>query len=531
MDGIETDWEVTFRDRSTTPVRTIKEDELGSVNSPTGDVYLLESRQPEYDLPSEMVMIYTDVDRDYQQGSAHMRRVTNPTPAMYSNKTQNIEMPLVLHEHEAQDITQRLLYLTWMSRDTTKSRLSWTHADLDPADVIQFELTDGRILTDRIAKGTIGANFEMEVNSIRSGDPVYIPQVNPQISSSNIPSVPIPVPVFSKMFVFDIPLLYDFHDTNRTSSNYYVSVGSDTALFSSATLFQSVDNSAFTELDTALVDVTWGQVIGQPLGVPRSLWTTDLDNTINVRLSVDNGDVNSTTRDHILNSEANRALIWNQSSGVGEIIQFQNVTDNGDGTLTLDTLTRGRRGTDFAVSGHASGEFFIMLSDRAILTQQNALGNIGATQYFKAVSRGGLIGNSPSVSSSFEARDLKPYAPSRVVRSNSSSDITISWSRRTRVGGEWNMFGTGIEQLPLNEDTEQYEFYLLPNSASGISSFVPEDSSTYVEKIDTNQTQVVLTDSVLSEHGYTLVDDIHCAVFQISAQVGRGFARVVKLPY
>ena len=529
VDGIETDWEVTFRERTTTPVRTITEDELGSVRAPTGDVFLLEARQPEYDLPSEIAMVYTDPDRDYQQGSAHMRRTSNPSPVMYSNKTQNLEMPLVLRENEARDITQRLLYLTWMSRDTTKSRLPWTHADLDPTDVVRLELNDGRVLTDRIAKATMGANFEIEMETARSGDPVYTPQVNAEIGSSNIPTTSILTPAFSKMFVFDIPLLYDYHDTNRTSTRYYTAVGSDTPLFLSADLYVSPDNSTFLSFDTAVTDVTWGQIADEPLGEPRSLWTTDTENTLRVILSVDNGDVNSTTREQILNDNANLALIWDQASGVGEIIQFQNVTDNGDGSITLDTLTRGRRGTDYATASHRPGEFFILLTESAVLPQQAQLSVVGSTQYFKAVSRGGLVGGSPANSTTFQARDLKPYAPSRVERSDDGTDLTIRWVRRSRVGGEWNMFGTGVEELALNEDSEAYEFFLLPNNPSALTDFDANDASTYLTRITTTSPEVTLDGGDLSTFGYALSDIVKVAIFQVSAQVGRGFPRLVGL--
>ena len=70
VDGVETDWEVKFQNRSTTPVRTITENELGAIRSETGDVVWKEMCQPEYDLPREITMTYVDVERDYQQGSA-----------------------------------------------------------------------------------------------------------------------------------------------------------------------------------------------------------------------------------------------------------------------------------------------------------------------------------------------------------------------------------------------------------------------------------------------------------------------------
>lgn len=529
VDGVETDWTVKFQERSTTPVRTITEDELGAVKGPTGDVRLLEARQPEYDLPAELAMIYIDQDRDYQQGSAHYRRVSNPSPIMYSKKTQNIEMPLVMLEPEARDVAQRLMFLAWMSRDSSKVRLPWTHADLDPADVVSFVFDDGRTLTDRVATLGMGANFELELQANRSGDPVYTKQVAPQISSSNVPSNGVQTPVFSKMFVFDIPLLYDYHDTGRISSRYYTAVGSDTTSFINAGLYQSLDGANYTNFDTATVDITWGQVVGSALPPPRALWTLDTDNTLTVALSVDNGNVNSVTYDQILNEEANLALIWNQTTGVGELIQFQDVVDNGNGTVTLSNLVRGRRGTDYAVEEHQSGEFFILMRESALQTQTQALALIGSTQYFKAVSRGSTIGSAPQVSTEFTARDLKPYAPSNVRRSDNGSDLTVTWNRRTRIGGEWNMYGTGVETLPLNEDYEEYQFFILPNSADPFTAFDPNDSGTYLDQRVVTSETTTITAADLGVFGYALADTFNCVVYQVSAQIGRGFPRNAPL--
>jgi len=523
VDGVETDWVLKFQNRSTAAIRTITQNELGSVDSPTGRVSYYEIRQPEYDLPAEIAMIFQDQNRDYQQGSAHFRRMSLPSPTMYSNKTQNIEMPLVLLDHEARDIAQRLMFLTWMSRDMAKIRLPWTHVDLDPTDVITINLPDGRALTDRISKSTMGANFELEMDTARSGDPVYVSQINATVASSGVPSVTISPAVFSKLFVLDIPLIYDYHDTGRSSSRYYSVVGSDSTQFLTADLYKSADSTAYAAYDTATVDASWGQVLGGALPAPRALWAVDVDNTITVKLSVDNGDISSTTFENIVNANANLALIYNASTGVGEMIQFQNVTDNGDGTITLDTLVRGRRGTDYAVQSHDTGEYFILLSDAAILTDNNLLGALNATQYFKAVSSGSSLGGSPVVPARFIGRDLMPYAPSNIVRSDDGTDLTVGWNRRTRLGGEWNMYGTGVEDVPLNEDSELYEIYILADTATALDDFDPADASTYLQLDNTSVTTKVYTAADLSGFGLTLSDTINVVVYQRSAQVGRGF--------
>jgi hypothetical protein len=534
IDGIETDWTVKFINRSVVPVRTILEDELGSTRAQTGPVPWAEARQPEYDLPRDVSLIYTDVDRDYQQGSAHKKRTSAPTAAMYAKKNQTIEMPIVFNEVEARDIAERLLFQSWMSRDSAKGKLPWTHLDLDPTDVVNFSFDSGqsRVTTDRIAKTDVGANFEIDVAVIRSGDPVYVSTDAAAVVGNGVPGTSIITPVYSKTFVFDIPLLEDYHDVSRTSQRYYAAVGSDTTSWMSAELYDSLDNTSFGNFGSANVDVTWGQIIGTPLLPPRALFTTDKENSITVNLSVDNGDITSQTRDAMAASyKLNRALIWNQSTGLAEIIRFQDVVVNPDNTVTLSTFHRGLRGTDYMVDRHSAGEYFIMLSDSAILPQLNILALIGTTKYYKAVSRGALVASATSITVPTVGRDLKPHAPGQFRREDDGTDLTFRWNRRTRIGGEWNAaVGTGNpETVPLNEDSEAYEFYLLPNTPTALDDFDPGNPSTFSDFQTVGVEEAVVPAATLTAAGYTLEDDVFAAVYQLSAQVGRGFARIGTL--
>jgi hypothetical protein len=108
--------------------------------------------------------------------------------------------------------------------------------------------------------------------------------------------------------------------------------------------------------------------------------------------------------------------------------------------------------------------------------------------------------------------DLKPYAPAQLKATGSwGSNVTLSWQRRTRVGGEL-IDGTG--EVPLAEDSEEYELEILDGpggavlrTATGLSD--PEFTyTTAMQSADSGMAQTELT----------------FRVYQISAQVGRGFA-------
>jgi hypothetical protein len=106
-----------------------------------------------------------------------------------------------------------------------------------------------------------------------------------------------------------------------------------------------------------------------------------------------------------------------------------------------------------------------------------------------------------------------PYAPVHLGSNGNSwgSNITLSWVRRTRLGGEWV---DAFETVPVAEDAEAYELEILDGpggavlrTATGITapSFV---YTTAMQSADFGAAQTELT----------------FRVYQISAQVGRGFA-------
>lgn len=522
IEGVETDWKVKFQPQQTTSVRTIQEKELGQISAPTGKVNWLESRTPEYSLPAQININYSDPMRDYQNGTAHQRRIGAPISSMYSEAIENMELPLVLLDSEAATIAERMLYQSWMNRDASKTVLSWTHADLDPGDMISVAFRDGRVITDRLLKTTLGANFEIEIESVRSGDPVYVPAPNSVIPTGSIPSTTVSNPVPSRMFAFDLPLLFDYHSTGGAALRYYMALGADSDRWRSGAVYLSWDAAAFNNVATVPLDVSWGQVIGR-LGKPRALWSTDRENELVVSVVRDRGDITSVTREDILNG-ANRALVWNSETGIGEVIQFQDVEVVESGNqFILRNLTRGLRGTEYAAATHGTGEYFFLINEATMQVGVMENSRLNTTAYFKGVSAGQLVSSVQPVSMPVAGRSLMPWAPSRVRREVSGSgSLILTWNRRTRLSGAWNM-ASGIETVPLNEDSEYYEVFLINGDPD---AFNPNDPTKYHAKRVVTSPEVGFTATELASYGLTPTSMIGVAIYQVSAQVGRGFGRI-----
>ena len=141
----------------------------------------------------------------------------------------------------------------------------------------------------------------------------------------------------------------------------------------------------------------------------------------------------------------------------------------------------------------------------------NQLGNIGVDRFFKVINNGEFLENVDPVIEANPGNDLKPYAPVKVISDGVlwGSDIDFSWTRRTRIGGALrNLTGT----VPLSEDTEEYEVEIY----DGVTLI-----NTY-----TGLTTPLLTWTAANQSADFPGGDpgqVSLIVYQISAQVGRGF--------
>lgn len=281
-----------------------------------------------------------------------------------------------------------------------------------------------------------------------------------------------------------------------------------------AALYSSADGSAWAQAGRALSEAAWGAAVNA-LGAPRSAFCTDEDNALRVFMTTGGERLESVTQEALVNG-ANGALLL-KANGEPEIIQFRDVTLNPDGSYTLTGLLRGRRGTDVFVEGHAAGELFVLLDPDDVETLVTALGDLGLMRSWRAVGFGTLFEDAETLVQSQTGRDLKPYAPwnVRAVKSGSPADITLSWIRRTRIGGELKD-GTGL--VPLGEASEAYEIDILDGPGGAVKRTLTASSPSVVYAHADILADFGATPAVLS-----------VAVYQLSAVVGRGFPRAVTL--
>jgi hypothetical protein len=226
------------------------------------------------------------------------------------------------------------------------------------------------------------------------------------------------------------------------------------------------------------------------------------------------GSLASVSSLEMLNGANLAALI--RADGNAELIQFQDVALS-LGIYTLTKLLRGRRGTEVFTAGHAVGDPFVLLGGEGVTRRPLGLDRLGDTLRYRAVGRGGELRDARTAQLTLAGNDLKPYAPAQLKATGSwGSNLTLSWQRRTRVGGEL-IDGSG--EVPLAEDAEEYEIEILG----------PDD--------DIRRTAMGLTSPTFTYAAAMQAEDFPegypasaFVVYQISAQVGRGLAARFEFP-
>lgn len=137
---------------------------------------------------------------------------------------------------------------------------------------------------------------------------------------------------------------------------------------------------------------------------------------------------------------------------------------------------------------------------------------IGVPYLYRGITIGEDIGSDVNHSFTFSARHLLPLAPVYLngAIDPSSGDWSLTWMRRTRVGGEWR---DGVD-AELGETSENYEIDIFASGSYAVvkrtiavtASSASYTSAQQVADFGSNQTTLYLR------------------VYQLSEIVGRGTA-------
>ncbi len=388
-----------------------------------------ETRAADAAVPDAVWLSYSDLARDYQTG---IQAATRRTPAV---RVDQHDLTIAASAVDAKALAAAALRRAIAARTTSQLALPWRYAAIRPGDMV---VAPGDPLPWRVTHRTItGAVIDCEVERVADsgGAATSLTDAGRSYAAPDAPQGP------TLLHLLDLPAL---PGPLPTVPQLLVAAGGTNSGWRRADILVSRDGGETYQLATTVVaPATIGSAATVLAAGPTTRW--DRRATVDVELAAADADLQSASEAAVL-AGANLALIGD------EIVQFAAITQLGARRFRLDTLLRGRRGSEAAVRGHAVGERFVLLDERIVPIDLPDEA-VGATLRVKAVGPGE---DDAAVSARVvlpRGVALRPLSPAAVtVVKTASGDQAIAWRRRSRAGYAWND-GTDV---PVAEDGERY---------------------------------------------------------------------------
>jgi hypothetical protein len=436
FDSIESGGKIVFRHRGRSePQMSLTAD--GLVEERADDPLYELTRAQETDLPASAKVRYISSGDVYPQAVAEARRLTGA-----SGRVAEADLAIVLDDGLAGSLAESWLYETWAARERASFKLPPSALALEPGDVIAADIA-GRSRLLRLTDVTERGVREIAALSI---DPDVYDRID---APSRAAAQPAPVQVGPpSVMLMDLPL---WTISGDAQSGYVAAMQKPWP--GSVALYVSPQTTAYQLRALASAPATMGVTLDPLLAGPEGV----IDKRARLRVRLPYGTLASTDLVTMLGG-ANLAAI-RSDAGDWEIIQFLNAALVDVQTYELSGLLRGQFGTELAMSAVLdAGAPFVFL-DGAVTRVPLQESEFSLPLNWRYGPGNRDIGDESYVTLPFAYRGLgrRPLSPAHVRGARSSGDLTVSWVRRTRTGGDtWE-----LPDVPLGEDGESYEVDIL----------------------------------------------------------------------
>lgn len=421
------------------PIATIlTEDELGaSADGKRGPRRTLD-RQAAGTLPDEIAIAYYEPARDYQAGLQRARR-GGP-----GRRVEKIELAAALAAEDAKACAERRLATSWSERAQATLALPWRRMELRPGGRI---IVPGPSGAWRIAGWTLD---RMVAELKLAGVPGALGGATTATPGRAI-SGPDDLHGPTALHLLDPPPLLD---AGGDAARLWIAAAGPQPGWRRAELAVSLDGGvSWTAIGTTAAPAVMGEALGA-LG-PGSPALFDRANSVEIELLNDAMWIESRDEAALVGG-ANVAMLGE------ELIQFGSAAQTGPRRFLLSNLLRGRRGTEWAMDGHAIGERFVLMESATLRALDLSAAAIGGTIMIMAtgVGDGGVAVNADCL---FAGRALRPPAPAHLFANRlADGTVRIGWTRRSRAGWAWLDGG----DAPLGEEAERYRLVVTPSTGS-----------------------------------------------------------------
>jgi hypothetical protein len=515
FDAYESDGVLKFRPFGTgSVVKTIDQDWMIPDSDDKIGNPLKEVRKPPLELPRKIYVVHSDPGQDFQRNTqyASRHRISEAFETTYR------ELPLVLTPTDARQVAEKSLFTAWAERETFETKLSQRFLTLDPTDVVELTMDDGRTIQAHLGKASVGADYSMDMMLLGEDASTFDPSDVVGAAGEGFVTQTLPSVIPGNMFVLNTPYMRDQDDVGQASTLLYIGAYSKNPNFNGGFVNISFDDGVtWAAVAQMNAGVSWG-TLDNDASAPRAWWSTDEETEIEVTMSAGAPNAPASVTQAELLSGANAAAIGAQ--GRWEIVQFRDVAQTGADSYTLSGLLRGRRGTEWAMPLHEVGDSIVLLDSNVVRAFRIAATQVDLNMQLAFVPRAGSLEKVTPQDYTVAGSTLKPYAPTlhRVTLEN-NGDLTIQVFRRARLNGALKD-GTGF--VPFNNDAEEYEYYFLPTAYT--SDFDPNNLSDYTRKKTSALPVITYTAAEMAADGFDpTADELHLVVYQMSEAVVRGY--------
>lgn len=368
--------------------------------------------------PDVIEISYYDADRDYHPGLQRAR-------LRGGDRVEATGLPLVLDAAAAKQLATDMLVRAAIGGQQRTLRLPWRFLGLQPGDSIG--LPDG---VWRVTECRFEA-FVLTLELVRAA--AALPAAPPSdggrvLVHEDVPAGP------TTLAVLDLPPLPgELPDRPRL---WLAGAGSGAGWRRAGVAISLDDGASFDLAATLSAPAIMGAALTTLPAAPPASW--DPISSVEVELLAPAMWLESRSRDAVL-AGANMAVLGD------EILQFETALPLGGRRFRLSGLLRGRRGTEWAVGGHAAGERFVLLDPGVLVPLALPLEQAGARLLLRPLGTGD--GEAAAIPVVLGSEAVRPLAPVHVRAVRTGGELQFDWIAQSRAGFGW----PDLTDVPLGE--------------------------------------------------------------------------------
>lgn len=450
------------------------------------------TRAQETDLPATAKIRYIANRSGLNPAVADARRLIGA-----SGRVAQADLPIVLEPEEATQIAETWLHESWSARERANLGIPPSQIALEPGDTIAIDVAGAsRPFRIREISG-LGAR---DVEALSLDHDVYETfDVAPRGDATDVTIVS----GTADIEFMDLPLLRG----DESPLAGYVAA-TQTPWPGSLAIHGSPELSGFVLRALAAAPATMG-VIESNMGAGV---VGVFDYATKVTVNIGRGTLASASRLQLFAGQNTAAV--KTVEGDWEVFQFEHATLLEEGRYELTGLLRGQAGSEHAMRAPLeAGAPFVLLND-AVTSIALTLDEVQLPyQWTYGPSDRDLADPTYGLRAhTFRGVGLRPLAPVHVRGKRSGDDLEMTWTRRTRVGGDsWD-----VSEIPLGEDSERYEVDIL-------------DGEVVARTLQSTSPSLIYTAAEQTADFGGPQSSIAVNVYQLSATAGRGSGRAAVL--